>query len=250
MAFSFSPGQIAPQGSQVIQAPGIQAQGATATSPTGPVSGSPFLFLRERGGTISIMACIQIVLLVAAILSVLITGTLYAYSIYLKSQINSNQEKLLATDAGFPSYPYKEMQRLSKRMAVLDKLLKDYVSPISPLKYLENIVENKVVFDEFKLGRSKGTGFSISFSIITSDYTAIVQQLQALGLAQFHTIAPTPKIGEISNKSSNVKVSVTTPILVQGKLPEEVTFLIPQQPSATSTTSKTVSAQTSPSTAP
>lgn len=236
MAFSFSPGQISPQASQVAQAPGTVVPGAAVAPIAGPASESPFLFIRERGGTISVMACIQIVLLVVAILSVIITGTLYAYSVYLKSQINSNQEKLIGMDAELPDYPYEKMQRLSRRMAVLDKLLQEYISPRSPLKFLENIVENKVVFGEFRLNRDRNNAYTISFNAITSDYVALVQQLQALDLTEFQKVAPSPKLGGIAESTTNVKINIISPVLVAGKLPDDVTFFVTKPKTATSTT--------------
>lgn len=248
MAFSFSPGQIAPEGSQAGAMPGTLAPGVVAAPIAGPPSDSPFLFIRERGGPISIMACVQIVLIVVAILSVIICATLYSYTIYLKNQIATNQEKLLTLDAELPDYPYDKMSLLSKRMAVLDKLLQEYISPRSPLKFLENIVENRVVFDAFKLSKDRNGAYTVSFNAITSDYVSLVQQLRALDLTEYQKIAPNPKLGGIAESPTTVKVNITTPVLVQGKLPDDVVFFVTKPKTSASTTPQVTQPATSTST--
>ncbi len=240
MAFSFSPGQIAPQGSQAITPPGTVAPGTAPAQTVGPPSESPILFIRERGGPISVMASIQIVLIVVATLSVVICGTLYGYSVYLTSQIEAKKAELEARDATFPDYPYDKMVRLSKRMALLNKLLQDYISPRSPLKFLENVVENRVYFDNYTLSRDRLGAYTINFTAITTDYIALIQQLGALKLTEYSKVVPNPKVTGLESIGGNVeiKVQVTTPVLVQGKLPDEIVFLADDSKSTASSTVK------------
>jgi hypothetical protein len=227
MAFSFSPGQIAPQGSQAAVAPGTVAPGGAVGQVTGTPSDSPILFIKERteGRPISIMACVQIVLILATILSIIICGTLYAYSIYLQSQIASKKSDLVSQDASLPDYPYANMLRLSKRAATLDVLLKNYISARSPLKFLENVVENQVFFDNFKLSRDRGGAYIVTFTAITTNYKTLIQQLGALNLTEYHKVIPKLKIGE-PTESQFIKIDVATPVLVQGKLPDDVVFFV------------------------
>ncbi len=224
MAFSFSPGQIAPQGSQA-QAGGGGINPSSATPPAvGPPSDSPFLFIREKGQPFSIMACVQIVLVVATILSIVICGTLYAYSLYLKDQISTKKEELIAKDALLPDYQYADMLRLSKRTATLDRLLQNYISARSPLKFLENVVENQVYFDKFTLSRDPmGGSYTVTFTAVTTNYTTLIQQLEALNLTEYSKVAPKVRLGELSD-GSLIKINVTTPVFVLGKLPDEVVF--------------------------
>ena len=236
MAFSFTPGQIAPQGNQSQAGLGSIAPGSAIAPVTGPPSDSPFLFIRERGQPLSIMACIQIVLVVVVILAMIICGVLYGYTIYLKYQISKKQEQLIAMDTGLPDYPYDKMKRLSTRMAVLDKLLQGYISPRSPLKFLENVVENKVIFDAFSLNKDKNGAYFVAFNAVTSDYVVLVQQLQALNLTEYQKVAPSPKLGAIAESTSVVKINITTPIFVQGKLPDDIVFFVNQSKTASSTT--------------
>lgn len=230
MAFSFSPGQIAPQGSQAAVAPGTVAPGGAVGQVTGTPSDSPILFIKERteGRPVSIMACVQIVLIVATILSIIICGTLYAYSIYLQSQIASKKSDLVSQDASLPDYNYADMLRLSKRAAVLDKLLQNYISGRSPLKFLENVVENQVYFSNFKLGREKGGAYNVTFTANTTNYKTLIQQLDALNLTNYSKVAPSPKLAGLSdgNAGAVIKITVTTPVFVQGKLPDDVVFFV------------------------
>lgn len=247
MAFSFSPGQIAPQGSQAAVAPGTVTPGGAAQV-TGTPSDSPILFIKDRveGRPISVMASVQIVLIVVTILSIIICGTLYAYSVYLESQIASKKADLVSQDASLPDYPYAAMLRLSKRAAVLDKLLQNYISGRSPLKFLENVVENQVYFSSFKLSREMvGGAYSVTFTANTTNYKTLIQQLDALNLTNYSKVAPSPKLGGVSDAVAGnaiIKVTVTTPVFVQGKLPDDVVFF------AEDTKTKVASATSTPAT--
>jgi hypothetical protein len=241
MAFSFTPGQIAPQGSQAIVPPGTVAPGAVVAPVVGPPSDSPFIFIREKGQPISIMACVQIVLIVVAILSILICGTMYSYSVYLHAQIDSKRKEIDAKDAGFPTYPYDDMLLLSTRMATLNMLLKNYISPISPLKFLENVVENQVAFNNFVLNKDLSGAFKITFMAETTNYKALIQQLAALNLTEYQRIIPAPKSNGVTESGNLIKISVTTPVLVQGKLPDDIVFIEDQATTSETTSSTTVS---------
>jgi hypothetical protein len=237
MAFSFSPGQIAPQGSQAIAPAGTGAPNA-AVQTLGPPSDSPFLIIRERseGKPISVLACIQVVLFTASILSVIICSVMYGYTVYLKDQVSKKQQKLLEMENGLPDYPYEKMSRLTKRMSTLDNLLKNYISARSPLKFLENIVENQVVFDNFILNKDRKGSYNMSFVAITTNYKFLIQQLEALKLTEYKKIAPSPKTGQL-DAGTEMKIMVTTPILVQGKLTDDVIFIEPSEKQKTSSAS-------------
>ncbi len=236
MAFSFTPGQITPQGSQAITPPGAVTPGALSSPVSGLPSDSPFIFIRERGQPLSIMACVQIVLVVVSVLSVIICATLYSYSVYLQAQIDTKKADLASKEVTLPVYQYDEMKRLSIRMDALDKLLQNYISPRSPLKFLENVVENQVVFDKFQLSKDKKGSYMVDFTVVTTNYKALIQQLKALNLTEYNKVAPTPKLGDLVDSISVIKVRVTTPIFVQGKLPDEVVFFTDQLTSESATT--------------
>lgn len=222
MAFSLNQngGGEVPGG--VTQPAGIQS--TVAASGPAAVPDSPFLFMRQRGGEVSVNAYLQILLVVIAALSVFVSIVLFLYSAYLSSSIKSKQEEIALRDTSFKDYPYEDMKRLSTRMMNLESLLKGYVSVRSPLKLLEDVVEKQVYFDEFLLSK-RDAGYVASFTIITSNYRALIQQLEALNLTQYSKVAPQPKTSALSDGVSKIKIKVTTPIIVQGVLPDQVTFL-------------------------
>lgn len=228
MPFSFNPGQTtAPlqAGAQGIPVPGA-APGAPSALPTVP--DSPFLFIQQRGREMTINAYLQIVILLIATLSIVAALVLAVYGFYLSRSIESKKTELAAKEATFKEYPLAEMKRLSDRATGLDVLLKSYVSIRSPLKLLEDVVEKQVLFSDFKLTREKAGGYIATFTAVTKDYQSLIQQLEALQLTQYSKIAPTTKLDKFTEeKDLTLRVKITTPIFVQGVLPDDIVFVQP-----------------------
>jgi hypothetical protein len=243
MAFSFNPGQSTQAGVPIqsppptsAPAPGSSAPGtigapqqinnqAPVKTAGGPsVPDSPFLFIsqRGRGQDLSIGAYIQIVLIVLAILSVLASVILFTYSMYLTNSIESKKAELIVMDASFKEYPLDEMKKISDRFATLSDILREYVSVRSPLKVLEDVVENQVVVSGFILGKNIEGKFVMDFTIVTSNYKVLIQQLDALNLSQYTKVVPQAKVGGITDNQQTIKVAITAPVFVQGLLSEEV----------------------------
>lgn len=234
MAFSLSnQSEAAPVPGQGIQ--GVQND----TQPQGvaPDSSSPFLFVQQRGGEISVNAYLQILLFVIASLSILVSLVLFVYSTYLKSSIASTKQEILTRDASFKDYPISEMVNFSSRVKNLEKLLQEYVSVRSPLKFLEDVVERQVVFDEFSLKKPvNGSGYTVDFAVVTTNYRALIQQLEALNLAQYSKIAPQPKTAGISDSRNSIKVRVSTPVIVQGVTSDQIVFVEGRPPEVSTST--------------
>ncbi|MEN9881088.1 MAG: hypothetical protein RLZZ308_271 [Candidatus Parcubacteria bacterium] len=240
MAFSFNP----TSGQQDGGASQSPAFASSAVNPQGiPLSDapqapdSPFLFMQHRDGAIPVNGYIQIVLIVICVLSVVSAGTLFVYGKYLESSIEEKKQELAQKESSFKEYPFSEMKRLSDRAASLDQLLKTYVSVRSPLKFLEDVVERRVYFNDFTLTKEKKGGYVASFTAVTNDYQSLIQQLEALKLTQYTKVAPpqTQKLDKFTeDKKKSLKVKVTTPVFVQGVLPDQVVFIDPasaQEPS-------------------
>lgn len=258
MPFSFNPGQTTGTSSAPAQAQAPSVPTAPAASPVQPqsqgstskvsapsVPDSPFLFISQRNQNkeISVTAYLQIILMVVAILSVLASLVLFAYGMYLSSSIESKKEELLAKDATFPTYSLSEMKRLSLRFRELDAILKGYVSVRSPLMFLQDVVENQVIFNNYSFTKNiNGGGYTIAFSIITKNYRVLIQQLDALNLSQYSKIVPKPKILGLTDNSDTIKVNVSAPVFVEGKLSNDITFLPPT--SSTTTKSDVVASST------
>lgn len=259
MAFSFNPTQSTGQAQGVVTAPTAPQTGMqpvpSATTGTTPlaVPDSPFYFIQQRGQEKTVGAYIQMVLVVVALLSVISALTLFAYSFYLTTNIEKNKQAILVQDTTFKEYPFETMKRLSLRFSVLAQMMKDYVSVRSPLRFLEDVVEKQVVFNDFNLTRAPtGSGYNISFVATTGNYRSLIQQLESLHLTQYKKITPDPKLDSFSDDTTALKIKVSTPVFVQGVLPDEIVFIQPEIGgtqlviSATDTSSTTPVATTTP----
>lgn len=249
MSFSFNPGQQAQAGEP------MSGGGLTPPIPQGEPSGaiavpdSPFLFMQQRGQDMTVGAYVQIILVMVSILAIAVSVTLFAYSTYLTSAINSKKEEIATRDASFKDFPIDEMKRVSLRYSTLDSLLKDYLSIRTPLSMLEDVVEKQVVFDKFLLSKAPGNSqYTMSFSVVTTNYRALVQQLEALNLAQYSKVTNKPKAGGLSETGAILKVEVTAPVSAQGVLANSVIFAPIHTTSTTTPASKNNSNQVSSST--
>ena len=131
-------------------------------------------------------------------------------------------------------YPFEDMKQLSLRLQILDTLLKGYVSPRSPLVFLEDVVENEVYFNDFSLTRQP-SGYIVDFTVLTKNYVPLIQQLESLNFKQYTKIVPKLSASAFQDSSALIKIRVTTPIVVQGTLPKSLNF-IEKEPSTTTGT--------------
>jgi hypothetical protein len=228
MAFSFNPGQTPQAGG----APGASPF-ATAPMPGAAPSGipsmpdSPFLIMQNRDQPATVNAYLQMLLALVAVLAVVVSVTIFAYSIYLSSSIESKKEDIAQKEADFKDYPLDEMKKFSNRAGSLNSLLKGYLSARSPLKLLEDVVEKKVYFSEFSLVKDQKAGtYTIGFTAVTDSYPVLVQQLSALNLSQYTKVVPKTKFDKFTQKSdSKLTVKVSAPIFAQGMLSDDLVFL-------------------------
>jgi hypothetical protein len=238
MPFSFNPGQPTTSASGApaqapVSAPTtpgvVTPQAPTAPSPAKggapSVPDSPFLFISQRNQNkeISVTAYLQIILMVVAILSILASLVLFAYGMYLSSSIQSKKDELALKDASFPTYPIAEMRSLSNRFSILGKILSEYVSPRATTAYLEKVVENQAVFNDFRFSKNFNTSASaIDFIIVTNNYRILIQQLEALNLKQYSKVIPKTTPDGLTDGLSVIKIKVNAPIKVEGKTAKEV----------------------------
>lgn len=244
MPFSFNPEPQAPvPGQGFTSASGVGAAPQATSSVAAPsVPDSPFLFMRQRDKEMSINSYLQIILIIVAALSVVASVILFTYSMYLTASISSKKTELLARDATFKEYPIEDMKRLSHRFSVLGKILKEYLSVRSPLKLLEDAVENQAVFDNFNLAKNvNNPGYSMTFLVITNNYRVLLQQLDALNLSQYSKIVPQKKVGTVTDSVSSIKIQVSAPVFASGVLSDEIVFI----PSASTSSSIGISTGTS-----
>ncbi len=236
MPFSFNPGQTTTAGTAGWQAaPEAVASNVQQT----PVQKSPILFIQQIGQEKTVNSYLQLLLILINILFIAAAVILFIYNFYLGSSVQSKKDELASKEVMFKDYPITEMKAVSSKATLLNQLLQGYVSVRSPLKFLENVVENQVVFDKFILSKGPSGGYIARFSAITSDYPSLIQQLGALNLTEYSKVAPTPKLDRFSEEKDNtlLVVDITTPVFVQGVLPDDVVFI----PASSSTTPRTSS---------
>lgn len=236
MAFSFNPTQSTGQVQGAATAPTAPQTGmqpiSSAVTPTSTlaVPDSPFYFIQQRGREKTVGAYVQLVLSVISFLTILSSITLFTYSFYLNMNIEKNKKSVLEQDITFKEYPFDAMKRLSLRFSVLGQMMKDYVSVRSPLRFLEDVVEKQVVFNDFSLMKAQtGSGYTISFVATTGNYRSLIQQLESLHLTQYKKITPDPKLDSFTDDTTALKIKVSTPVFVQGVLPDEIVFIQPEQ---------------------
>lgn len=254
MAFSFNPNQGGSQAGSTSGASFSVGQQSSGTGEGVPLSDapkapeSPVLFMNRREGEgLTVNAYLQMLFALAAVISVIASITLFVYGWYLENNIESKKETMAGFEAVTKDYPFEEMKTALLRASVLDSHLKNYVSIRSPLKFLENIVEEKVYFDEFSFSKDKKLGYIANFTAVTNDYQSLIQQLEALKLTEYKKIATDPKLGKLTDeKNKGLRVQVTTPVFVQGKTAEEVVFVTTDSRKTENTT--TAPSQSNPTT--
>lgn len=239
MAFSFNPNQNNPQGEgqaggasfSAVSSPSASGVTQTPLSDAPRAPESPVLFMNRREGEgLTVNAYLQMLFGLAAIISVIMASTLFVYGWYLESKIESTKNEIASREASFKDYPFEEMKNTITRAQTLDGFLKNYVSIRSPLKFLEDVVEEKVYFNQFDFSKDKKLGYVANFTAVTNDYQSLVQQLESLQLTQYKKIVTDPKLGKLTDeKNKGLRVRVTTPVFVQGKTAEEVVFVSSEQ---------------------
>jgi hypothetical protein len=234
MAFSFNPTQQ-PQGAvtQPEGQVGFSAAAGSGIQPAGTPTiasfpDSPFLFLHDRDKPMSIPAYIQIGLMILTVLSIIVSGTIFAYSLYLGQVINAKKADLSLKEKSIKTYPFEDMKRISLRYATLGELVKNYVSARSPLKFLEHVVENQVEVKEFTTGFNQKIGRHVmSFTVTTGNYKALIQQLEALNLTEYNKVAPSPKAGDLKDDVNSLEIKISTPLYADGKNVDQIDFTPP-----------------------
>lgn len=234
MAFTFNQGQ-SEQGAvpPTPQAPVITSVENSQSSIPVPTLGavpsvpdSPFLYIQQRGGgqEVSPNAYIQLVLTLVAVISVIMSLTMFVYGYYLSWNIDKHKKELASRDAEFKVYPYDEMKRYSLRVKNLDFLMKEYLPVESPLLIMEKVIERNAVLDEFSLKQDNIDGkYLANFTVSTNNYRSLIQQLASFNLKEYGKYAPNPKANGLIQDDTSVKVKILTPIMgMQGLLKNQI----------------------------
>ncbi len=223
MPFSFNPGQTT---APAAGAAGWQAAPEAPAPVTQATTTLPIIFFQESGKEKSLMAYIQLVLIAVCFTAVLTSASMYAYYFFISKSIASKKLEIEGKEATFKEYPYTEMKKTYDRMVDLDFLLKDYATVRSSFRFLEAIVENKVLFGQFSLQKNESGQLNMSLLARTNDFKTLSQQMGAFGLPQYMKIVPSEHLDNIQeekeSKLGTIKVLINAPVSIQGMLPEDV----------------------------
>jgi hypothetical protein len=245
MAFSFTPGQeqTTPAGQEPQPQAPLMRNGIPAlVVPTIAVGEtvvveqkiSPFAF-RNRNKSKFGVYFQSVVFLVFGVLLITVIG-LFAYISVLKSSIATKSEVLASSQGHFPELPLDDMQKLSDRLKIVNRVIKEHASVRTAFQILENSVENPVVYTKFDLSKNKAKkGYSLGLAAETDSYHAAYQQTEILNSKTYSNYVSPLEVSNISlDKKGVVSFKISTSVSLEGVLPETVTF----DSSTTDTTSQ------------
>jgi hypothetical protein len=218
MSFSFKPNQP-----QTASAPSTVPASAPSPAPVAPIKlgGMPLEEggLHKGGITKFILIGIFIVLVIA-------TALLFAYQRYLVSRIESKKSVLAKADSELGKLNLDAMRSMSNRMKVVNNVLAEHASVNSAFLLLEESIEHPVTYTRFDLVRKEGPkgGYDLKLNAVASSYKAVAQQLDTLRSEKYSkTFVPSVKMDGLSlDATGKVVFNLQMPILIQGKLPEEI----------------------------
>lgn len=187
MPFSFNPGQeqTAAAGA-VAQAPSSNNGVPALNVPVAPVISltptveaiSPFAYKNRSKSKFGVyfQSAIFVIFAIALFGSI----GIFAYQGVLTAQISSKKNALEAAESSFPKMNIDEMQKLSSRVGLINKLVNERASVAAALVVVEeSVVDNSVVYNKFSLSRSKKDGlYEVSFAGDTTSYTSLYQQIE------------------------------------------------------------------------
>lgn len=217
MPFSFNPGQDqsgqAPAPSQApapvtnngVPALNVPVAPTISLTPVAEVI-SPFAYKNRSKSKFGVY--LQSALFLVFGLNLIAALGLVGYKTALAVQISSKKDALMALQADFKRPPIEDMQKLSARIALINKVVNERASARAALTVLEESVNDAVTYTKFSMSKSKkNTYYDLSFSGETNSYTSLYQQLEILRSKTF--AGAFPKI-EISGVGPLDKKGITT----------------------------------------
>lgn len=192
MPFSFNPGQeqtssaqAAPVATNNNGVPALNVPVAPQISLTPVVEAvSPFAY-KNRGKSKFSVYFQSAIFLLFAVVSIAALG-LFSYQVMLKSQISGREEKLAQIQNGFKKPKIEEIQKLSSRLALINKIVKERVSVLAALTLVEETVNPEVQYTKFSLSKDKNSnGYDLAFEGQTNSYSSLYQQLEVIKSKEF-----------------------------------------------------------------
>lgn len=183
MPFSFNPGQEQMQAPVTQQNNGVPILNipVAPTITLAPVveTISPFAYKNRSKSKFNVYFQSAIFLIFG--IMVIASIGLFSYQSSLKLQISSRQSDLMALESTFKKVPTEDMQRLSTRLSLINKIINERASVNTAFKILEASINSPVVYNKFSLSKSKkDNNYDLSFAGETGSYATLYQQIEVL----------------------------------------------------------------------
>lgn len=262
MPFSFNPGQQQPTTAAVTlpttkssnDVPALVVPEAPTISLIPVVKPiSPFAFRND--GTSKTAKYFQFLVFVIFLTAAVASFLLFSYQSTLKVQISNRKATLEEIQKGYTALPIDDMQKLSSRLVLINKIMNERASVRTALIILEESVDNRVTYNKFSLAKNvnENNVYNISFGGETNSYASLYQQLDILKGKMFGTVFKKIIIGGLGplDKRGIVGFRVDGDIAIAGIDPDGFTIIHKNSDGSIDTTSTdTSSVDTQPVTTP
>jgi len=153
--------------------------------------------------------------------------SLLGYRYYLQSQIDAKKAQLAEWESKLGALPLEDFRKLSNRLKVTNKIIKDHPSVNVVFRILEDSVEDKITYKQFDLSSNQATGgFELKLGAIATSYHAVINQVNTLKQKPYTTYIPSVVVDNVHpNDSGYITFSLKMPIIIRGILPEGVNLL-------------------------
>lgn len=153
---------------------------------------------------------------------------IFVYQSVLLISVSSKLDAVKEAQSDFPKLPTAEMQRLSARISLINKIVNERASAITALTILEESVDNSVVYNKFSLSKSKkNNNYDLSFAGETSSYSSLYQQVELLKSKTFSGVFPKISISGIGplDKKGIANFKVDASVAIGGVDPKGFTVI-------------------------
>lgn len=242
MPFSFNPGQeqgggaTAPATNNGIPALIVPSIPSIVEGGNAEQKISPFAF-RNRNKSNAPVYFQLAFFAMFGIMSIASIG-LFAYQQILIGQIDSKKTELTEIQKGFKKPPIDEMQRLSSRLSLINKIVNERASVNTAFTILEESVNDPVTYNKFSLSKSKkNNGYDLSFGGDTTSYAALYQQVDVLKSKTFADVFKKISITGIGplDKKGMASFKVEASVAIAGVDPDGFSVIRKSNESATGT---------------
>ena len=230
MPISFNPGQAAAPAQTSSGIPQLVVPSVPSIATNGNASNeeklSPFAYKNRSKSKFPVYFQGAIFLVFGIVLA--ITIALFMYKGTLSLEISSRQSDLTKLESGFKKMPIDDMQRLSSRLALINKILNERVSVNTAFTILEESVGDSVTYTKFDISKSStGPSYLLSFGGDTTSYDSLYQQIQILKSKTFAGVFPKISIFGYSplDKKGITSFKVESTVAIGGVNPDSFSII-------------------------